>query len=124
MSFDFLYCRNAELCSDMAAKTKSAEVREQWLALANSWQKKAEGILAATKPREPVRVWNTVPDQADLPVLRIAQESVSVVPEGLKSSLSPATTDDPSAEAPVCQERDPGPVDEFWAGMIADIRGR
>jgi hypothetical protein len=41
MALSWLFRRNAELCKELAATAKSIEVRDQWVELAQAWQKKA-----------------------------------------------------------------------------------
>ena len=52
MSLLFLFHRNAELCLQMAAAAKSAEIRQEWTVLAKQWQHKAEShkAVSASEP--------------------------------------------------------------------------
>jgi hypothetical protein len=106
----------------MAAKTKSDEVREQWLTLANSWLMKAqatEGFLRPTQHRELFR--QPTITQAELPVV---EKVVSVVPEESLAVSSASAADAAAMTIIPHQVRDAPPVDEFWTNMIAEIRGR
>ena len=42
MPLSFLHHRYVEICSQMAATAKNAEIREQWTKLAEQWRQKAE----------------------------------------------------------------------------------
>jgi hypothetical protein len=119
----FLYRRNADLCSEMAAQTKSVEVREQGFELARGWVKKAEAeerVVALAPDRRPARL--ALPAKAALPEIPRLQETIGVVPEPPPSE--PALEDQPRAETSVQpQAEDVAPFDDFWAA-IAEIRGR
>jgi hypothetical protein len=120
VSLSLLYRQNAQLCSEMAARTSSVEVREEWLALATSWQKKAAShdgsILAGGNYREPL---STSLNRAEVQVAEIVPDAAKVVPEDPASTCVPTT----DVDLPDRRQRFE-PVDEFWDTMMAEIRGR
>jgi hypothetical protein len=183
----YLYRRNAELCSEMAAKTQSVEVREQWLELAKGWVAKAESeertiaagrhhppvqqitpakstdpeiesvpeseecTVVPVRPRplvEPITPFKLVLPEVErvqaserhtaaprpavkltalpkplVPKIEIPQGGISFAPEEPKPT--PMATQEPSPEAPLQpQKQDVDPLDETWAALMADIRGR
>ena len=140
MNLSLLYTHNADLCAQMANRTKSDEVREQWLALADSWHMKAQasdGLVTAPKYREqlprpaatllvtatPLAQIATAPpaspDAENLP-----EETVSIVPEKPPAVLSVSAVD-VTTEEPKDHEKEAAAVgDDFWTVMIAEIRGR
>jgi hypothetical protein len=152
MALSWLLRRNGELCKQMASAAKSIEVRDQWVELAERWQKKAaadelleKAATSAASPHvanlTPVNLEKSpaphVPEQPEPKVMpeQLDPEATQQQPEPQvtpdQPTLVPLETPMPTIEkpsqdaltqAPLEVVDDTGAVDEFWKRVIADIR--
>jgi hypothetical protein len=133
MALSFLYRRNAELCSAMAAASKSAEIRQQWIELAEHWSQKAEideSTLGATIKREALKTLNIAVSlerakpSENLRLFRVPDLTPNVVPE----EMPPSTTESPArphtSQQVFSEKRTSGESEDVWTKLIADIRSR
>jgi hypothetical protein len=135
MPLSFLYRGHAEICSQMAATAKDAEIREQWTELAEQWRQRAEAdehqdplpvaapqapalVPEATTPlqQEPVAAPQapTLVREATTPLQQepvAAPQAPTLVPE--------ATT--PRQQKPVAVTSNSGGLDDVWAKIAAPI---
>jgi hypothetical protein len=131
MALSFLYRRNAELCS--AAAAKSAEIRQQWVDLAEHWNQKAEideSTLGATIKREAL---NTLNFAASLERAKPSENprlfSVPDLPPNLvPEEMPPSTTESPAqphtSQKVVSEEKTGRKLEDVWSKIIADIRSK
>ena len=91
MPLSFLYRGHAEICSQMAATAKDAEIREQWTELAEQWRQKAEA------------------DEHQEPLSMAAPQAPTLVPEAALQ------------EEPVAATSNPGRLDDIWAKVAEPI---
>ena len=70
MSLSFIYSRYIEMCVEMAAASKSREIREQWTKLGEQWREKAaadehrqDSLHTATRNLTPTSVLEAPPVQ-------------------------------------------------------------
>src|SRR4051812_40043772 len=120
MALSSLFRRNAELCAEMASSTKSAEIREQWVALAKHWRQKAEADQPlADMPISPEPL-------APSPELKgpCEREEPAQVP-----TLAPTLVPEPQlltvegrSQVPIENVGDGGALEDVWSQVIADIR--
>ena len=132
MALSFLFQRNSELCTKMAAEAKSVEVREQWIELAKQWQQKADAdqlLTGTVSSSEPPPSPNLSPTDLDNPSgheqpEHMATSAPALVP--LETPPLPQNVEKPSqnhaAPAPLQTAGDTGGLDYFWNQLIVDIR--
>jgi hypothetical protein len=132
VALSFLYRRNAELCAAMAAAARSAEIRRQWIDLAEHWSQKAEFdecAGGATTKHEVPAAFNIAASlekskpTEDLQRFNVTTLTPTLVPEEMPSSTESPAGPDPSQQA--CSEKklDEGFEDD-WTKLIADIRSK
>jgi hypothetical protein len=86
MALSWLFRRNAEICKEMAAAAKNIEVRDQWVELAQGWQKKAE----ADELLEKTATSAAPPHSANLTQANLEKSPAPhVVPEQLEPKVMP-----------------------------------
>jgi len=124
MALSFLFHRNAELCTKMAAEAKSIEVREQWIELA--YKAEADELLTgaagsselpSSPSLSPAQLDN--PSGHEQPEYR-ATSAPALVP--LEPPMPKVETPSDAARAPLETAGGPGRLDDLWSQLIVDIR--
>jgi hypothetical protein len=124
MVLSSLFLRNAALCVEMASAAKSAEVREQWLTLANQWQQKAEAdqLLTGT----PISPEPLAPLSPSRDLEEPCQEEKAVQEPTPAPTLVPLEPQLPTAEdrsqVPIENIGEGGAPEDLWSQLITDIR--
>ena len=121
MALSSLFRRNAELCTEMASSTKSAEVREQWIALAGHWRQKAE----ADQPlaRMPISPEPLAPSlELEGPCAGEEPAQVPTLAPTLVPSEPQLLTVEGRSQVPIENVGDGSALEDVWSQVIADIR--
>src|SRR5436190_21385887 len=119
MALSSLFRRNAELCTEMASFAKSAEIREQWIALAEHWRQKAE----ADGPLAPIGPKPLAPSpELKGPCEREEPAQVPTLAATLVPSEPQLLTVEGRSQVPIENADDSGALEDLWSQVIADIR--
>src|SRR4051812_23056833 len=121
MALSSLFRRNAELCTGMVSSTKSAEIREQWVALAKHWRQKAE----ADQPLAdmPIHPEPLAPSpELEGPCEHEEHAQVPTLAPPLVPSEPQLLTVEGRSQVPIENVGDSGALEAVWSQVIADIR--
>ena len=124
-----VYQAHVALCARMAASAGGAELKEQWLGLAEVWRQKAEASAASVEassevvspPVAPSRSPVADPTPGVTPILTSHQAPTTAykLPVPLHE---PTPQDRPSPETIPTNGHYDQPIDDSWMALLAEIR--
>jgi hypothetical protein len=116
-----LYQAHAAMCSELAGRTRDAEIQNRWIELAGHWRQKAKACeelsaeLPITPPSPPIVLPNiaVTPDVPSAPSLEPIVTQISIQP----------LAQPPLPSQPI-EAYGPAIEDHHWRSLLEDIRGR